>query len=59
MVSTIRKDDVILVSHSIKKSLTPEQVNQVLAMYADEEESDPSATWNLIVENCIYQVLRP
>jgi hypothetical protein len=59
MVSTIRKDDVILVSHSIKKSLTPEQVNQVLAMYAGEEESDPSATWNLIVENCIYQVLRP
>ena len=59
MVSTIRKDDVILVSHSIKKSLTTEQVNQVLAMYADEEESDPSATWNLIVENCIYQVLQP
>jgi len=59
MVSNISEIDVVVVANSIKKSLTTEQVNQVLAMYADEEESDPSATWNLIVENCIYQVLRP
>jgi len=59
MVSNISEIDVVVVANSIKKSLTTEQVNQVLAMYADEEESDPSATWNLIVENCIYQVLQP
>ena len=59
MVSNISEIDVVVVANSIKKSLTTEQVNQVLAMYADEEESDPSATWNLIIENCIYQVLRP
>jgi hypothetical protein len=59
MVCNISETDVIVVANSIKKSLTTEQVNQVLAMYADEEESDPSATWNLIVENCIYHVLQP
>ena len=57
MVSNISKDDVILVSYSIKKSLTDEQVNQVLAMYPHEEECDPTGTWNLIVEHCIHQVL--
>ena len=59
MVSNIGKTDVLVVANSINKQLSEEQVNKVILMYADEEESDSSATWNLIVENCIYQVLQP
>jgi hypothetical protein len=57
MVSTIGRQDVMLVASSIKKNLTEQQIGQVLSMYNHEEESDPTATWNLIVENCIYQVI--
>jgi hypothetical protein len=58
MVSIIGRQDVILVASSIKKNLTEQQIGQVLSIYKHEEESDPTATWNLIVENCIYQVIR-
>ena len=57
MVSTISETDVVVVANSIKKKLTQEQVNKVILMYPHEEECDSTGTWNLIVENCIYQVL--
>lgn len=57
MESTIDRQDVILVASSIKKNLTEQQIGQVLYMYNHEEEADPTATWTLIVENCIYQVI--
>ena len=57
MVSNISRTDVLVVANSIKKQLTEQQVNQILSMYNYEEEADPTATWNLIVENCIYQVI--
>ena len=57
MVSNISRTDVLVVANSIKKQLTEQQINQILSMYNHEEEADPTATWNLIVENCIYQVI--
>jgi len=57
MVSNIDRVDVIAVAAELSITLTEEQMNKVLHMYPHEEESDPSATWNLIVENCIYNVI--
>lgn len=57
MVSTIDKEDVLNIAQSINKELTEEQVNKVLHLYQHEEECDTTSTWDLIVENCIYQVL--
>ncbi len=57
MVSNIGRTDVLVVANSINKQLSEEQVNKVILMYPHEEECDPTGTWNLIVEHCIYSVL--
>ena len=31
-------------------------IDEVLAQYPNEQDNDPTATWNLVVENCIYNV---
>lgn len=57
MVIGVEPEDVMRVADDLNISLTEQQVNKVLHIYAHEEECDPSATWELIVENCIYNVL--
>lgn len=57
MVSNIDREDVIMLATRMSLTLTEEQVNKVLHMYPHEEECDPSGTWDLIVENCIHQVI--
>lgn len=57
MVIGVEPEDVMRVADDLNISLTEQQVNKVLHIYAYEEECDPSATWELIVENCIYNVL--
>ena len=54
----ITKEDVISVSNDINISLNEEQINQVLEMYESEENNDPTGTWNLIIENCIINLVR-
>lgn len=57
MVSNVDNEDVLSVASELNISLTDEQVNKIVLMYPHEEECDPTSTWNLIVENCIYQVI--
>ena len=57
MVSNVDNEDVLSVASELNISLTDEQVNKIVLMYPHEEECDPTGTWNLIVENCIYQVI--
>lgn len=57
MVSNIDREDVIMLATRMSLTLNEEQVNKVLHMYPHEEECDPSGTWDLIVENCIHQVI--
>lgn len=57
MVSNIDREDVLNVAEDLKIILTEEQVSKVMHLYPHEEECDPTATWNLIVENCIYQII--
>ncbi len=57
MVNGIEREDILSVADSINVLLNEEQVNKVMHLYPHEEECDVTATWDLIVENCIYQVI--
>lgn len=57
MVSNINEQDVLEIASALNITLTKEQVNKVTHMYQHEEECDTTGTWDLIVENCIYQVI--
>ncbi len=56
MTKEITAEDVIEVANRINITITNEQVVQVLEMYDDEASNDPTATWDLIVDNCIYKL---
>jgi hypothetical protein len=56
MTTEITPIDVVNVADSLKKDITIKQVRQVLEMYNAEADNDPTATWELIVENCIYNL---
>jgi Ca2+-binding EF-hand superfamily protein len=53
----ISKDDVIDISKTINVTLTDEQIDKVLEMYPSEQDNDTSGTWDLVIENCIYQII--
>ena len=57
MISNIDKEDVIYVADGLNISLTEEQISKVMHLYPHEEECDITSTWDLIVENCIHQVI--
>lgn len=57
MVSNIDREDVLDIAESLNISLTEEQINKIILLYPHEEECDPTGTWELIVENCIYQIV--
>jgi hypothetical protein len=48
--------DVIEVAKSIKKVVTPEMIKEVLKRYPSAQDNDQSATWNLVIEQLIYEV---
>ena len=56
MTTEITAQDVAQVAIDLKMDITIGQVNQVLEIYDDEADNDPTATWNLIVENCLYNL---
>ena len=56
MTTEIKAQDVAQVAIDLKMDITIGQVNQVLEMYDDEADNDPTATWDLIVENCLYNL---
>jgi cell division ATPase FtsA len=53
---TISEEDVKRVAKNINKEINQKQIKEVLDMYPSEQENDPEESWNLIVENLIYQV---
>lgn len=54
----IVSDDVINVAMQINKTLTPYQIAEVLTRYPSEQDNDSSATWDLVIEKCIYDVIK-
>ena len=53
----IDKGDVVRTASSIGKSLKEYEIQRVIGLYPEWEKQDPTATWNLIVEDLIYFVL--
>ena len=53
----IDKEDVKRIATSINKTLNDTQIEEVIERYPFEQQEDPSATWNLVVENTIYSVI--
>jgi hypothetical protein len=57
----IQKEDVQQVIDSLSTfksaNFTEEEMQEVIDRYESEQEDDPSATWNLVVENILFQLL--
>jgi hypothetical protein len=56
MTKEITPIDVVNVATDLKMDITIKQVRQVLEMYDDAADNDETATWDLIVENCLYNL---
>jgi hypothetical protein len=46
--------DVAIVASRINVELNNEQINEILGLYESEQEQDPTATWDLVIEHIIY-----
>lgn len=53
----ITRLDIIEVANRLGFELTEAEIDEVLSIYPAEEDNDLTATWDLIVENCIYNVI--
>jgi len=53
----ITRLDIIDVANRLGFELTEAEIDEVQSIYPAEEDNDPTATWDLIVENCIYTVI--
>jgi len=52
----ITPEDVKSVAKGINQEVTDEEIKQIIEEYPAAEDQDPTATWNLIVEDLIYQI---
>jgi hypothetical protein len=50
-------EDVLQVAYKLGFAGLPSGVEKVIEMYPAEQANDPTATWDLVVENCIYKIL--
>ena len=54
---SIVKEDVVQVATSIKQTLTESEIQEAINRYPAEQEEDPGATWNLVVEKIVYDLI--
>jgi len=52
----ITKEDVYKIANDLSIGITDEQVKQILELYPIGAKEDETATWDLIVENLIYNL---
>lgn len=55
----ISVDDVVKVAMGLGMNPSIEEINEVLKYYNSEAEEDPRATWELVVENLLYNCVVP
>jgi len=58
LTKEISIEDVISVAESINLNPSIGEINQVLRNFDVESEQDPTATWDLIVENLLYLFIK-
>jgi hypothetical protein len=57
-VPRVAREDIIQVAKDIKQTLTDVEIEWVKLCYEDAQRQDPNGTWNLVVEDLIYQIPR-
>ena len=57
LTSEISSSDVIDVATRLGMNPTLGQIREVLKQFNDEADNDPTATWDLIVENILYNII--
>jgi hypothetical protein len=53
----VTKEDIVDVANSIGITLTEKELDWALLCYEDAQRQDPSGTWNLVVEDLVYQAV--
>ena len=53
MENTISRDDVLQVANQLGYKPTEEQILEVIEIYPSEARADSTATWDLVVEQCL------
>lgn len=52
---TLKKEDVLQIAKSINmKTPSDDVIQEIINEYPGEQAQDPTATWNLVVENQLY-----
>ena len=55
----ISVEDIVNVAIDLKMNPSIAEINEVLKYYDGEVDQDPTATWDLIVENLLYNCVAP
>lgn len=55
----ITESDVRRVANDTKRIPSEEQIKEILELYPSEQEQDPSATWDLVVDNLLWTLNVP
>lgn len=53
----IVEEDVLAVAESLGITLTETEVEWTLDCYEDAQRQDPTGTWDLVIEDLIYQAV--
>ena len=56
MSNQIKKEDVLQVSNDLKIKVNEKTIQWVLDNYESFQNDDPTATWNLVVEQMLYDI---
>lgn len=56
MSNQIQKEDVLQVANNLKIKVNEKIILWVLDNYESFQDNDPSATWNLVVEQMLYDI---
>jgi hypothetical protein len=59
VTNEISIEDVVNVAERLGMNPSIEEINEVMVQYDSEAENDPTATWDLIVENLLYNNVAP
>ena len=59
LTQEIDVEDVVKVAMDLGMNPSIAEINEVLKYYDSEAEEDPTATWELIVENLLYNCVAP
>lgn len=53
----ITADDIKSVAKDIDVKITKKHIAQILKEYPEAQKEDPTGTWDLVIENQIYNML--